>query len=293
MLAVAFAWRRFSGANPSLDDDMPASQPIDLIALDLDGTLLAPDETISARNRRAIKDALAAGIRVVLVTGRGVDVPIKVSKELGLNLPVICCHGALTKDFGANKTLEHVPVPLEYAKPMVEFGEREGLSIAIYVDEAFYRLSGSQIYMDDMRGPGWFEAPSLHELLTEAPTFLRFLGRESVDRMLREFGDLPLSFRHETWFDFVECAVLSRQASKKNALAKLCADFGVPSERVLAVGDSRNDVPMLRWAGIGVAMGNALPEVRHSVNYVTAPNDRDGVALAIERFCPPQAQKTA
>jgi len=140
---------------------------IDLIALDLDGTLLAPDESISARNRKAIADALAAGIRVVLVTGRGVDTPIRVSKELKLNLPVICCHGALTKDFGANKTLESIPVPLQYAKPMVEFAEREGLAIAIYLEEAFYRLQGSEIFMDDMRGPGWYEAPSLAEITAD------------------------------------------------------------------------------------------------------------------------------
>jgi Cof subfamily protein (haloacid dehalogenase superfamily) len=272
---------------------MPPTPNIDLIALDLDGTLLAPDETISVRNRSAIKDALLAGIRVVLVTGRGVDTPIRVSKELGLNLPVICCHGALTKDFGANRTLLHIPVPLAHAKAMVQFAEREGLAIAVYVGEAFYRLQGSHIYMDDMRGPGWYEAPSLAEILTEAPTFIRFLGRESVERMQREFGDLPLSFRHETWLDFVECAVLNRDASKKNALAQLCASFGIAAEHVLAIGDSRNDVPMMRWAGIGVAMGNALPEVRQAVRYVTAPNDRDGVALAIERFCAPRERKSA
>lgn len=267
--------------------------PIDLIALDLDGTLLASDESISSRNRRAISDAIATGIRVVLVTGRGVDTPIRVSKELHLNLPVICCHGALTKDFGANRTLEHVPVPLQYAKPMIEFAEREDLAIAIYVEEAFYRLKGSKIFMDDMRGPGWYEAPSLSAILTQAPTFIRFLGEEAVQRMQREFGDVPLSFRYETWLDLVECAVLSRDASKKNALAKLCAGFGVPAERVLALGDSRNDVPMLRWAGKGVAMGNALPEVRHSVPYVTGSNDQDGVARAIERFCFPPAEKSA
>jgi Cof subfamily protein (haloacid dehalogenase superfamily) len=269
----------------------PATTPIDLVALDLDGTLLASDETISARNRTAIKEALSAGIRVVLVTGRGVDTPIRVSKELGLNLPVICCHGALTKDFGANKTLESIPVPLKYAKPMVEFAERERLAIAVYVEEAFYRLEGSEVFMEDMRGPGWHEAASLAEILTQAPTFIRFLGPESVQRMLREFGDLPLSFRHETWLDFIECAVLNRDASKKNALAKLCADFGIPAERVLAIGDSRNDVPMLRWAGIGVAMANSLPEVRQSVRYVTASNDHDGVALAIERFVLSAAKK--
>lgn len=256
----------------------------DLIALDLDGTLLDSQECVSPRNRSAIETALGAGIRIVLVTGRGVDMPIRISSELGLNLPVICCHGALTKDFGANRTLGHIPVPLQYAKPMIEFAEREGLSIAIYAEESFYRLTGSQLHMDDMRGPAWREVNSFGEVLHTAPTFIRFMGKESVEAMEREFRDLPLHFKYETWLDFVECAVTSREATKQRALARLCADFQIPAERVLAIGDSRNDVPMLRWAGAGVAMANALPEVRDAVNYVTAANDQDGVALAIERF---------
>jgi Cof subfamily protein (haloacid dehalogenase superfamily) len=257
---------------------------IQLIALDLDGTLLSPDETISRANRAAIAKALAAGIRVVLVTGRGADTPIRVSRELGLNLPVICCHGALTKDFGANRTLVHIPVPLKYAQPMIEFAERSGLALAVYVDEFFWRLEGSHIYMQDMTGPAWREARSFEEVLTQAPTFIRFLGADSVAAMKREFGDFPLSFRYETWHDFVECAVLSRDASKQTALARLCADFGIAPENVMAIGDSRNDVPMLQWAGIGVAMANALPEVQHAVPHLTASNEADGVALAIEKF---------
>jgi Cof subfamily protein (haloacid dehalogenase superfamily) len=223
-------------------------------------------------------------VRVVLVTGRGVDLPIRISAELGLNLPVICCHGALTKDFGANRTLVHLPVPLQYAKPMVEYSEAHGLSIAIYAEEAFWRLEGSKVFMDDMRGPTWRQATSFADVLHEAPTFIRFMGEVSVRAMQREFGDWPLNFRYETWHEFIECAVLNREASKRNALARLCADFQVPAESVLAVGDSRNDVPMLRWAGIGVAMGNALPEVKEAVRYVTASNTDDGVAMAIERF---------
>ena len=260
------------------------NQLIDLIALDLDGTLLAPDETVSRENRAAISRALASGIRVVLVTGRGVDTPIAISRELGLNLPVICCHGALTKDFGADKTLVHIPVPLTYAKPMVEFAERSKIPIAVYVEELFWRISGGHAYMQDMLGPGWRETDSLVDVLSSAPTFIRFLGAEAVAAMQREFGDLPLNFRYESWHDFVECAVLSRDASKKTALSRLCADFQVPRERVLAVGDSRNDVPMLQWAGVGVAMANALPEVRQAVAHVTASNENDGVARAIERF---------
>jgi HAD superfamily hydrolase (TIGR01484 family) len=259
---------------------------IDLIALDLDGTLLAADESVSPANRAAIDRALEAGIRVVLATGRGVDVAMRVTEELGLNLPAICCHGALTKDFGANKTLVHIPVALEYAKPMIEFAERHGHSIAIYAEELFWRTPNAEIHMPDMLGPGWRETPSLLDVLKRgAPTFLRFMGRPSVDAMLAEFGRLPLAFRNESWFDFLECAVLDRNASKEHALAQLCAGFGVPAERVLAIGDSRNDVPMMRWAGIGVAMANALPEVRAAVPYVTEANDQDGVALAIERFC--------
>lgn len=259
-------------------------QNIELIALDLDGTLLSPDESISDRNRAAITAALADGTRVVLVTGRGVDTPIRISRELGLNLPVICAHGALTKDFGANRTLAHIPVPLNEARRMVQFAEESGLALAVYSDEFFWRLQNSHIYMQDMTGPAWREVPSFEEVLATPPTFLRFLGQASVDAMKREFGDLPLNFRYEHWNDFIECAVLSRDASKQNALARLCADFGITADKVLAIGDSRNDVPMLRWAGIGIAMGNALPEVREAVRYVTASNLADGVALALEKF---------
>jgi hypothetical protein len=269
-------------------------QPFDLIALDLDGTLLAPDESISAANRAAIGRALKSGIRVVLVTGRGVDTPIRVSHDLGINLPVICCHGALTKDFRAGKTLAHVPVPLEYAKPMLEYAERLQLNVAVYAEELFWRMPSAHIFMPDMLGPAWREVPSLVNVLKEGPpTFLRFMGADAVAALEREFGDLPLGYRHETWYDFVECAVLNRDASKKNALARLCADFQISSDRVLAVGDSRNDVPMLVWAGTGVAMGNALPEVRSAVRYATADNEHDGVAQAIERFCFPAEKKSA
>ncbi|MFN2527953.1 MAG: Cof-type HAD-IIB family hydrolase [Candidatus Baltobacteraceae bacterium] len=257
---------------------------IDLIALDLDGTLLNSQEEISSPNRKAIRDALELGVRIVLVTGRGVDTPIRISRELGLNLPVICCHGALTKDFGANRTLGHIPVPLQYAKPMIEYAEHHNLDLAIYSEETFYRLHGTHLYMADMTGPAWKEVKSFSEILHTAPTFIRFLGKASVDAMRREFGDYPLHFKYETWNEFIECAVTSREAGKQHALARLCADFQIESKSVLAVGDSRNDLPMLRWAGIGVAMGNSLPEVRESVRYVTGTNDEDGVAAAIDRF---------
>lgn len=258
--------------------------PIELVALDLDGTLLGPNDEVSLANRRAVRASLEAGVRVVLVTGRGADTPIRIAHELELNVPVICCHGALTKDFLANRTLGHIPVPLRYAKPMIELAEQNDLDAALYVEESFYRLEGSKLYMEDMRGPSWAAVNSFGEVLHTAPTFMRFFGRHSVQSIRETFADLPVHFKYETWGEYEELAVTSIDATKKTALERLCKDYDIPADRVMAVGDSRNDVPMMRWAGIGVAMGNALPEVRQAVSHVTDSNDADGVARAIERY---------
>jgi Cof subfamily protein (haloacid dehalogenase superfamily) len=257
---------------------------IDLIALDLDGTLLNSAERISPRNRAAIGAALREGIRVVLVTGRGADTPGDFARDLGLNLPVICAHGALTKDFLSGRVLGHIPVPLQHAVPMIEFAETNRLDAAVYVDERFHRIAGTHPYMNDMHGPGWRDVASFAEILGSAPTFIRFLGRDAVRAIRETFSDLPVHFKYETWGDFEELAVTSLEATKKNALVRLCDDLKIAPANVLAVGDSRNDVPMLRWAGIGVAMANASAEVRDAVEHTTESNDDDGVARAIERF---------
>ncbi len=266
---------------------------IALVALDLDGTLLGPNDSVSPANRRAIQATLELGVRVVLVTGRGVDFPEVLARELDLQLPIICAHGALTKDFVTGRILGHIPVPLQYARPMVEFAQRHRLDVGVYVGERFYRLEGTHPYMQDMIGPHWVDVPSLAAQLGEAPTFVRFLGRRSVEAMRGEFSDLPLDFKYETWGDFEECAVTSPEATKENALARLCADLNVPQPAVFAVGDSPNDVPMLRWAGIGVAMGNATESVRSAADYVTGTNVEDGVARAIERFVLDPGGKTS
>lgn len=257
---------------------------IDLIALDLDGTLLDEGDGISEKNRRAVRTALDAGVRVVLVTGRGADAAARVVRELDLNLPAICAHGALTKDFSTGRTLGHIPVPLAHALPMVRYAEDHGLDAAVYLEERFLRMEGTTLHMEDMRGPHWREVHSLSEALTFSPTFLRFMGRRAAQRMREVFAHLPLHFKNEVWGEFEECAVTSPDATKEHALARLCGDLQIPAARVLAIGDSPNDVPMLRWAGIGVAMGNAPAVVRDAVGRVTAACERDGVAHAIERY---------
>jgi Cof subfamily protein (haloacid dehalogenase superfamily) len=257
---------------------------VDLIALDLDGTLLDPQEQVSEANRLAITAALEQGVRVILVTGRGVEAPAEIARNLKLVLPVICCHGALTKDVQSGRTIGHIPVPLVHAKPMLEYAERSKIDVAVYVEERFYRLGGARPYMSDMHGPEWNEVATFRDLPHVAPTFLRFLGDAAVQTVRTTFANLPLHFKFETWGTFEECAVTSREATKKHALENLCKTYEISRERVLAVGDSRNDVPMLRWAGIGVVMANAEPDVQRTIGRITASNADDGVARAIERY---------
>jgi len=268
---------------------------IDLIALDLDGTLLDERDGVSAANRQAIRAALDLGVRVVLVTGRGADAPARLVRELKLNLPAICAHGALTRDFLAGRTLGHIPVPYALARPLIEHAERHRLDVAVYFEERFLCLAGTTVFMEDQRGLHWAEVPSLLEAVHAPPTFLRFLGQEAVESVRATFPDLPLHFKYETWGEFQECAITSREATKERALQQLCADFQVPAERVLALGDSRNDVPMLQWAGVGLAMANALPEVREAVGRTTASCAQDGVAKAIETYVlvPQRKEKSA
>ncbi len=172
---------------------------IDLIALDLDGTLLDERDGVSPANRQAIRAALELGVRVVLVTGRGADAPARLVRELKLNLPAICAHGALTRDFLAGRTLGHIPVPYALARPLIEHAERHRLNAAIYFDERFLCLTGTTIYMDDQRRMHWAEVPSLLEAVHAAPTFIRFLGSHAVESVRAAFPDLPVHFKFESW----------------------------------------------------------------------------------------------
>jgi Cof subfamily protein (haloacid dehalogenase superfamily) len=269
---------------------------IDLIALDLDGTLLDERDGVSKANRQAIREALELGVRVVLVTGRGAETPARLVRDLKLNLPAICAHGALTRDFLAGRTLGHIPVPLAFARPLIAHAEEHSLNVAVYFDERFLCRAGTTVYMEDQRGLHWAEVPSLLEAVHSAPTFIRFLGDAAVESVRAAFPDMPaLHFKYEDWGDFRELAITSRDATKERALQQLCAEFQVPAERVLALGDSRNDVPMLQWAGIGLAMANALPEVRQAVGRTTASCADDGVARAIEThvLVPQKKEKSA
>ncbi len=281
---------------------------IRLIALDLDGTLLNSRGELTERNRRAIEEARQRGVRVALVTGRRFRDARPLALELGLDVPVIAHNGALTKHARTLETVAAILLPLETAHEVVRVGrahnadamvsdDPDGTGLLVYdhINEDNHSLAKYIAWSRRIHGDEAVASvrrvPSLKDYLDHAPVQVSFSGTchwiEHLSALMeRELGArVKLLTARYLKQDLALLDVLHPQASKGAGLAAVAAEHGLAPAEVMAVGDNLNDLEMLRYAGTGVVMGNAEPLVRDITNcHVTATNDQDGVALAIERF---------
>ena len=266
---------------------------IRLVASDLDGTLLRPDETVSERTREAIMAVRRAGITLVLVTGRPPRALAPIAARIGVGGIAICANGAVVWDLDAGTMVDVTPLAADLAAGLVrELREAiPGVLFAVELEHGFGREAG----WTDGTGP---PRPRLVE--RETPEVLEADALEMVTGPV-----VKLLVRHPT-LPFPEVARRARQAvgehavvtwagtrlleisaagvTKAWALERLCARLGVRRQEVLALGDMENDLPMLAWAGHSVAVANAQPDVLDAADEVTASNLDDGVALVLERL---------
>jgi len=282
--------------------------PIRLIALDLDGTLLNSHGMMSERNRRAIAAARGRGVRVALVTGRRFRDARPLALELGLDVPVISHNGALTKHAHTMETVAARLLPLEAARHALRIGRAAGADALVSVDPegagllvydhvsetnealAKYIVWSRRVVGDDPEEVVRRVA-SLEHYLDSPPVHVAFSGPcQSTERLYevlwRELGASIKSLL--TLYpkqDFALLDVIHPEASKGTGLAAVATEYGLTREEVMAVGDNLNDLEMLHFAGTGVIMGNAERRLHESRSFhVTAANDDDGVAIAIEKF---------
>ncbi|HYE14216.1 MAG TPA: Cof-type HAD-IIB family hydrolase [Pyrinomonadaceae bacterium] len=281
---------------------------IRLIALDLDGTLLNSRGELSERNRAAVAAARGAGAEVALVTGRRFRDARPLALELGLDVPVIAHNGALTKHARTLETVAVSLMPAESARAVVALGrahgadalvsdDHEGAGLLLYdqISEGNTALAKyiawSRRVVGDEAATAVRRVPSLEGYLDHDPVHVTFSGgcaamRRLADEMGRELGGaVKLLLTLYPRADFALLDVLHPNASKGAGLAAVAAEMGLGREEVMAVGDNFNDVEMLEYAGTGVLMGNAEPPLRERAGFhLTAANDEDGVAQAIEKF---------
>jgi hypothetical protein len=261
-----------------------------LLAVDLDDTLLNAELRVPERSRHAIGAAREAGVRVTLATGRMFRSALPFARELGVEEYLITYQGALVRHAVTGEVLFHRPVPLELALEVIEFVNRYGYHINIYLDDNLYvakHTRESELYTAISRTP--VEAVGdLAAFLKERagnPTKVLVVAQEQLLDALAEevrplFGDhLHITKSKPHFLEFSHPL-----ANKGDALAAIARHYGVEREQVIAVGDSYNDIEMIDYAGLGVVVGNARREIRDRADYVCRSNEECGVAEVVEKF---------
>lgn len=266
-----------------------------ILAVDLDGTLLNNEEDISDKNAEAVFRAKEAGTIVVITTGRSISSAMKFIKRLHSCGPCITYNGAVIRN--GEHTLRELLLEEGVVKELVTGLKGLGQNPILYTldDMRFYDELGDQtenffnfsrgledriIRVKDLSSRRWRGIIRISIFTDEKK--ISILEKEISSR----YGRIVRSTR--TYFpvwDFWIYEILNPEATKSSGLAYICNLHGIRREEVIAVGDNLNDLDMLEWAGLGVAMKNALPDVIERADYVTSrSNDEDGVAEVIEKF---------
>lgn len=264
-----------------------------LIACDVDGTLFDDDETISPRTRDAVRAAVAGGAQFVLATGRPPRWIRPVVDELGFAPMAVCANGSVIYDPGIDRVVSVRTLDVDTLAELAEIAARviPGAGLAVErIGERAHDTATPQFISSPGYEHAWLNPDntevSIEDLLS-APAIkllIRRTGARSADMaaaLARHVG-LEGDITYSTDNGLVEIMPLG--ISKASGVEELAKAAEIVSGEVLAFGDMPNDLPLLRWAGHGVAMGNAHPEVLAAADEITAPNSDDGVGRVLERW---------
>lgn len=260
---------------------------IKLIAVDLDDTMLSRDLTITRRVKDAVAAVRAAGVHFTISTGRMYPSAARFARELEIDLPLIVYQGALVKNSFSGEVLLYRPLPLSYAREIITRVHQLGYHLNGYLGDRLLverdRPEGRRYAA--MSGIEMEVVGDLNEFFKQDPTKLLVIAEEpQLERLQAELAPVYRGKVHivQSKPHFLEFSHID--ATKGAALAYLARYFGVQREEIMAVGDSYNDIEMLEYAGVGVAVANAREEVKLIANYVTAQPFEEGVIEALERY---------
>ena len=264
---------------------------IKLFVTDMDGTLLNSAYKVSEENKKAVREAVAAGVTVTIATGRMYASALPAARELGVDVPIITYNGALIKSV-SGEVLVSSFLDEQDARDVLEYCLERGWHIQAYCDEVLYVVEKSEVVLAYEKAAGVTAqavgAHGMREHLAHVPKMLSLLSIASneeqtearIAELNRAFGGRVIAMRSAP--RYVE--ILQPGVNKASALKKLAAKLGIDMSEVMAIGDSNNDLPMLKAAGFSAATGNAVPEVKAAADVVVADCDHSGVADAIRNY---------
>jgi Cof subfamily protein (haloacid dehalogenase superfamily) len=267
---------------------------IQLLVLDIDGTIAGKSNQIQPAVLQAIRAVQAKGVQVAIATGRMYQSALRFYQEIGSTLPLMAYQGAFIKSPLDKKVYRHYPVSRQTAHQMLDYFEqtelKQFLSIHFYIDDQLYvrEITSETAAYADRSGVEPIAVGDLRQVLDREPTKILALSdnTELIDQLLTSLrqrytpAELYFTKSVATFFE-----VANPLVNKGVAVRYLAEEMlGLQSHNVMTVGDNFNDVEMLEYAGVGVAMGNAPAEVKTYANWVAPDVEEDGAAMAIEKF---------
>lgn len=258
--------------------------PYRLAAIDIDDTLVGPDKQISQENRDAIDRLQSAGCRVVLASGREHNSMAIYQQRLGLDDFVVANQGALVVHPSSGHQLWRRPVEPTLATRLLARGRAEGFDVLLATDEGFVASADSAWVTQDLGardGTLQVHARDLDDEVARGPLKVLWFGETPRVHALSRVMSVELGSSAEVVITTAHLLEFNApDATKATGVAAVARHYGIAQPEVLAFGDSHNDVPLLRWAGLGVAMSHGLPEA-HAVADVVAPDVDPDIALSV------------
>jgi hydroxymethylpyrimidine pyrophosphatase-like HAD family hydrolase len=263
---------------------------IKLLALDIDDTLIRGSRDVTRENLEAVAAARGAGVMVTVVTGRRWrDSADEYARLLETVWPVATVYGSQLVDARDGRVFRHIPLGREPALAMLELTEKRRYGASVLLGETVYLNR----WLQERAQPQWPNVVAVADLPArvaagpEEPTNLMVWEPDAVAGVHAAFGaeleKVQFLFHDVGGVPRSAATVISSGIDKGRALVEICALLGVDPAEVLAMGDSPADAPMLRVAGVGVAMGWAVDAVKEAADDVAAADDPHPVATMIEK----------
>lgn len=256
-----------------------------LIAIDVDDTLLTNDLRITDRVKRSVRLAVQKGVRVVVATGRTRKGMLRFYDALGLDSLYIASGGAEVYD-ASGRALFARNVDPAVVRQLLEYADRNGLHAQVFIDgELVYRERNrySDYYEGRYGHPGILEPDLMSRPEIITPKVLFVIDADRIADVKKDvekrFPMVTIKQSHPVYLEFAHPDV-----NKGEALAFIADYYGINRADVIAIGDTDIDIPMLKVAGLGVAMGNATPSIQQAADIVCPSNQEDGVAYVIEKY---------
>jgi hypothetical protein len=265
-----------------------------LIACDIDGTLISSDFKISEYTQGMIRTAMDKDVKFILATGRIFGSARIYARQLGLSTPIITCNGGVIKDLKTGERLYSKPIDKELCKDIFRILDEGHRYFHFYGENNFYT---EKLIFDSQRISQWnmslphadripiFEVDDPYSIPDKDPIYkILFHATDPAERQFYQelFETMPGVSLSSSWKNNFE--LCGDNVNKGTAVAGYAQSLGITAEEVIAFGDNDNDIEMISYAGLGVAVANATKKLLALADYVTTSNDQDGVGRAIEKF---------